>query len=144
MTLKIAAVLAVVALLFYGWYRNDLRRLTRDFARQQPFDGKLHACLVRFPLDDTKTDCLLGANDAGLYMTSSSAALKSNGRWSVRYYVIRTPLFIPWSCVQVGDAKFPLRGYFRFSVPSNKATFFVPREIGERLLGDAGRTLAQQ
>jgi hypothetical protein len=32
--------------------------------------------------------------------------------------------------------------YLRFNVPSNKATFFVPRETGRRLLNTAGRSMA--
>ena len=49
--LKILAVLLVVGVFVYGWYRNDLRRLTRDYACKQPFDGTLQHCIVRFPVD---------------------------------------------------------------------------------------------
>ena len=138
--LKILAVLLVVGVFVYSWYRNDLRRLARDFACKEPFDGTLEHCIVRFPVDDAGTDCVLGANSEGLYMWSSIVALQRNRRWwSFRHYVIRTPMFIPWKCLQIGDAKFPLRGYLRFSVPANKATFFVPRETGRMLLTRVGR-----
>jgi hypothetical protein len=136
---KIAAVALVAMVFVYGWYRNDLRRLTRDFACKEPLDGALEHCIVRFPLDERGTDCMLGANDAGLYMTSSTEALEENRRWSFRYYVIKTPILIPWSRMEIGDAKFPIRGHLRFSVPSNKANFFVPREIGRLLLSRVGR-----
>jgi hypothetical protein len=138
MMLKILPVLLVIGLMLYGWYRNDLRRLTRDYACEQPFDGPLQHCVVRFPLDETGTDCVLGANRDGLYMSSSRDALKRNRRWSFRYYVIRTPIFIPWNCLQVAKAKFPMRAHLRFQVPSNKATFFVPQETGRLLLQTAG------
>ena len=142
MLLKILAVLLVVGVFVYGWYRNDLRRLTRDYACKQPFDGTLQHCIVRFPVDEMGTDCMLGANLDGLYMSSSIDALEKNRRWSFRYYVIRTPIFIPWHCIQIRDAKFPMLKYLRFNVPSNKATFFVPRETGRRLLNTAGRSMA--
>jgi hypothetical protein len=131
---KILAILLVVGVFIYGWYRNDLRRLTRDFTCQQSFDGTLERCIVRFPVDETSTECVLGATSEGLYMSSSTDALQRNRRWSFRYHVIRTPLFIPWSRMQISDAKFPMRGYLRFSVPSNKANFFIPRETGGRFL----------
>jgi hypothetical protein len=137
--LKILAVLLVVGVFVYSWYRNDLRRLTRDYACKEPFGGALEHCIVRFPVDEMGTDCMLGANGDGLYMSSSIEALDKNRRWSFRFYVIRTPLFIPWNCIQISDAKFPMRRHLRFSVPSNKTNFFVPRETGRLLLTSARR-----
>jgi len=137
--LKILAVLLVVGVFVYGWYRNDLRRLTRDYACKQPFDGTLQHCIVRFPVDEMGTDCMLGANSDGLYMSSSIDALENKRRWSFRYYVIKTPIFIPWNCIQITDAKFPMRRHLRFSVLSTKAMFFVPRETGRLLLTSVGR-----
>jgi hypothetical protein len=132
--LKILAILLAIGVFVYGWYRNDLRRLTRDYACKEPFDGAMKHCIVRFPLDERSTDCMLGANGDGLYMSSSVDALEKNRRWSFRYYVIRTPIFIPWNCLQIRDAKFPMAGHLRFSVPSNKAIFFIPRQVGRLLL----------
>ena len=137
--LEILAVLLVVGVFVYCWHRSDLRRLTRDYAYKEPFDGALEHCIVRFPVDEAGTDCMLGANGDGLYMSSSIDALERNGRWSSRYHVIRTPIFIPWNCIQISDAKFPMRRHLLFSVPSNKAAFFVPRETGRLLLTSAGR-----
>ena len=137
--LKIFAVILVVGAFFYGWHRNDLRKLTRDFTCKEPFEGLLHHCVVRFPVDEMGTDCMLGASSDGLYLSSSIDALEKNRRWSFRYHVIRTPIFIPWKSMQIGDARFPLRGHLRFTVPSNKTTFFIPRETGRLLLASAGR-----
>jgi len=139
--LKISAILIVIGVIFYGWNRNDLRRLTRDFSSKYPFDGALEGCIIRFPLDEASTDSVLGSNSEGLYMSSTIDALNKSKRWSWRYYAIRTPIFIPWDCIEIHDAKFPMRRYLRFNVPSNKATFFVPRETGRQLLKNAGRPL---
>jgi hypothetical protein len=132
MTLKILAILMVVGVIVYSWYRNDLRRLTRDYACKGPFDGALERCIIRFPLDEASSDVVLGANSEGLYMSSFADALKKNRRWSFRYHVIRTPIFIPWHCIEVRDPKFPMVKHLRFDVPSNKATFFVPQEAAHR------------
>jgi hypothetical protein len=137
--LKILAILMAIGVIFYGWHRNDLRRLTRDYASKVPFDGALEGCIMRFPLDEASTDAVLGSNSEGLYMSSSIEAMKKSRRWSGRYYVIRTPLFIPWGHIRISDAKFPMRSYLRFNVPSNKANFFVPRETGRQLVENAGR-----
>jgi hypothetical protein len=139
MMLRILVVLITIGALIYAWYRNDLRRLTRDYACKKPFDGDLEGCLIRFSLDEASTDTVLGSNSEGLYMSSSMDALQKNKRWSFQYYVIRTPIFIPWDCIEVRDAKFPMLRYVRFSVPSINATFFVPRETGRQLLKKAGR-----
>jgi|ERR1700677_1847025 hypothetical protein len=139
MLLKILATLLVISVFIFLWHRNGLRRLTRDFACKEPFDGALVGCIIRFPPDEWNTDALLGANGAGLYMSSSIEALKQNRRWSFRYYVIRTPIFIPWHCIETRDGRFPMRKYLVFTVPSNKATFLVPRETGRELLEQAGR-----
>jgi hypothetical protein len=97
--LKILAVLLTSGVFVYVWYRSDLRRLTRDYACKEAFDGALERCIVRFPVDEAGTDCMLGANNDGLYVSFSIEALAKNRRWSFRYYVIRTPLFIPWNCL---------------------------------------------
>jgi hypothetical protein len=137
--LKILAVLLVVGVFVYVWCRNDLRRLTRDFAYREPFDGPLEHCILRFPVDELSTDCMLGVNRDRLYMSSSIDALERNRRWSFRYYVIRTPIFIPWNRMQIANAKFPMQKHLRFSVSSSKANFFIPRETGRRLLMSVGR-----
>ena len=91
--LKILAVLLTIGVFVCVWYRNDLRRLTRDYACKEAFDGALEHCIVRFPVDEAGTDCMLGANNDGLYMSSSIEALTKKRRWSFRYCVTRTPLF---------------------------------------------------
>lgn len=134
MSLKILAIPLVVCVLIYSWHRNDLRRLTRDFARGDAYEGPLERCLMRFPLDEAYTDCVLGADVGGLHISSSADALEKSRRWSFRHHAIKTPLFIPWRCLEIADAKFPMRSYLRFSVPTAEATFFVPRDTGRRLL----------
>ena len=118
---------------------RDLSHQDRERHGQRRVDGALEHCIVRFTVDEMGTDCMLGANSDGLYMSSSIDALEKNRRWSFRYYVIRTPIFIPWNCIQITDAKFPMRRHLRFSVLSTKAMFFVPRETGRLLLTSAGR-----
>jgi hypothetical protein len=142
MTLKYLLIPVAIGVIVYGWHRNDLRRLIRDYACKEPFHGALEACIIRFPLDEEGTDAVLGANGEGLYLSSSADALDRNRRWAFRYYAIRTPIFIPWGSIRIHDARFPMRKYLRFNVRSSGATFFVPREAGRRLLGNAGRTLS--
>jgi hypothetical protein len=140
--LKVLAALLVIALMIYGWYRNDQRRLTRDYACKIPFKGPLQPCVVRFPTDEAGTDCLLGVNSEGLYMSSSVEAVRKRAWWSSsRRYVIRTPLLIPWLYLEIEEAKFPMHGHLRFNVTSNGTVFFVPRETGNLLLRSVGRAI---
>jgi hypothetical protein len=37
--LKMSAIPMIIGVIFYAWYRNDLRRRTRDYACKKPFDG---------------------------------------------------------------------------------------------------------
>ncbi len=135
------ASLAVVGLMVFGWSRNDRRRLRRDFPCDRPFEGPLEACLVRFPSDEAKTDCVLGANRDGLYLASTPEVLARNRGWmgNRSHLVLAQPLFVPWDRLAIQPASFPLRGFVRFTVSSNKATFFVPRETAVTLLVRAGR-----
>jgi hypothetical protein len=130
----------VIGLMIYAWQRNDLRRIIRDFACDgHRFNGQIEPCLVRFPLDESKTDCLIGANREGLFLSSSPEAIERSKWWSYRSHAIRTPVLIPWNCLLITDASFPLRAYFRITVLSNKATFFIPKEAGGLLLANARR-----
>jgi hypothetical protein len=136
---------AAFAAWIYSIWRNDERRLKRDFAAAHPFAGPLEPCRIRFPLGEAQTDCLVGADGAGLYLTSSEEA-RARSRWSIHwrhYYVLRTPLFIPWEQLEYAQARFPLKQSVRFAVPVNKAVFFMPRAAAERLLQRAGRSPVQ-
>jgi len=139
--LKLLVAVSVFGLWFYAWYRNDQRRLTRDYSYPNPFDGILEKCMIRFPTDEVKTDCVLGANSEGLYLSSSLEEIENNRRWTWnrRHSLIRTPILVPWNRLECGEAKFPLQQYVRFVVPSNKAIFFVPRETANLLLDRVGR-----
>lgn len=139
---KFVAILCGLGVWICAWHRDGARRLARDYSRPEPFAGVLEKCLIRFPAGEAKTDGMLGANSEGLYLSSSAEAIEMSKRWmGKRYYVVRTPILIPWDQMQYCEAKFPLQEYVRFTVPSNKATFFVPRETADLLLGRAGRRL---
>jgi hypothetical protein len=142
--LKLLPFLLVIGLMAYGWYRNDLRRLTRDFACIKPFNGQLQPCIVRFPTDETGTDCALGADNEGLHISSSLDALQHHSIWSRRRYRIKKPILIPWHSLEINDASFPMRNYLRFDVPSNGVSFFVPRDKGHLLLEQVGRATTSQ
>jgi hypothetical protein len=132
-----------------SWYFSDIRRLTRDYPCREPFDGTLVRCNVRFVLVDYFADCALGANNRGLYIASAVGPFPRKPWWSGASvwgggYIVKTPMFIPWSCLRYGDAAAPLGRSIRFDVPSlriglSAVCFFVPRETGEQLLRAAGR-----
>lgn len=132
--------LAIAALMAVGWLRNDQRCLRRDFPCTGPFEGPLEPCLVRFPTEEGRTDCVLGANRDGLYLASTAEAMARRRWWtSSGSTVMRSPVFIPWERLDIGPARFPLRDHVRFRVSSNKAVFFVPRQTAVTLLLRAGR-----
>ncbi len=135
MSLKILAVAGVLGAVVLAWYVDITRQLTRDFGTRRRFDGELISCLVFFPSNEGRTDCLVGANDEGLYLSSSQAAQERNRWWRPgrRYRVLKTPIFIPWSRLTWANAKFPLRGDLRFTVTRSRLCFFLPRENCEAL-----------
>ncbi len=132
-----------------SWYFSDIRRLTRNYPCREPFEGTLVRCNVRFVLVDYLADCALGADGRGLYIASAIGPFQRKPWWSGASlwgggYIVRTPMFIPWTCLRCSDARPPLRRYMRFDVPSLKiglgtVCFFVPRETAEQLLLTAGR-----
>jgi hypothetical protein len=147
-------VVFVASVFAVTWYLGDIRRLTRDYACKEPFDGPLVRCRVRFVLADYAADCALGANSEGLYISSATPAFPRKPWWAGGYvwdgvYMVRTPLFIPWNCLRPVESTLPLADYIRFDVPSLKigagcVCFFIPRETGELLLKSAGQQVSSR
>ena len=50
--LKIFAVVLVAGALFFGWYRNDLRKVTRGLRVQGTFRGAVAALHYPLPVDE--------------------------------------------------------------------------------------------
>jgi hypothetical protein len=55
---------------------RDLSHQDRERHGQRRVDGALEHCIVRFTVDEMGTDCMLGANGYGLYLSSSIDALE--------------------------------------------------------------------
>jgi hypothetical protein len=140
-------IVAVVAAFFASWYFSIMRRLTRDYARTEPFDGTLVRSRVRFALAEYPADCALGANREGLYISSSPEAVKKGRWWWSSRYQVKTPFLIPWDRLHFAESALPLRGYIRVDVSTVKTgfsstCFFIPQEIARPLLTAAGRQIS--
>jgi hypothetical protein len=59
MLLKILATLIVISVFMLLWHRNGLRRLTRDYACMEPFEGALVECILVFTVPSNKAAFLV-------------------------------------------------------------------------------------
>jgi hypothetical protein len=120
--------------------RSSRHVLQTQFATAIEPDGPLAECKIRFPIEEADTPCLVRAMPAGWYM-ASSAELVAKLHWTSGVPYLKQPVLIPWGLLEYRLAKFPLRRWLRFDIPSAKVTFFVRRSVATAVLREAGRPL---
>jgi hypothetical protein len=120
--------------------RPSLWGVLNEIDAQDPggSSGRRRVCLWLVSKRPSKTNARLRVQGTFRRLSGALHAAKKQAV-VIRYYVIRTPIFIPWNCLQIADAKFPMRRHLRFSVPSTNAFFFVPLGTGRLLLTSVGR-----
>jgi hypothetical protein len=133
-------IIITAALIWLNAKRDGLSILQKQFAARSDPGGPYTECEVRFPTAEVSTPCLARTTAEGWYMFSPQEKIAS---WrllnNVRF--LRTPVFISWSQLVYGPAKFPMQNWVRFDVSSTKAIFFVRRDVAVTLLQAVGKSL---
>jgi hypothetical protein len=131
------AILIAAGVSLYVW---NIRRVTgfeRDYKYNGIFSGKRYECRVGGFNGNRKTLCFLGADANGLYLLPHPKQPLS--LWRRRDGVFKIALFIPWTDLGYRSAKVLFKDSVWFDLAARKVYFYVPRDIGEKLLNDAGR-----
>lgn len=136
MTLVIIIVVIIgFALTFWNavnWYDFD-----SSYRYDGEFLGKRYECSLRFANQERDALCFVGANGSGLYLLSHPGR---RAWWSYRG-AFKKNFQIPWSDLNCRAGKIFFQDCMWFDVPSRRIHFYVPKEIGDKLLTDAGREI---
>jgi len=100
------------------------------------FLGKRHECSVRFANSECGILCFVGANESGLYLLSHP---DRKGWWRYGGLGFKKNLEIPWRDLDYRGGRVLLKECMWFHIPTRKIHFYVPREIGDKLLIDGAR-----
>jgi hypothetical protein len=121
----------------YVWNIRRVSRFERDYKYEGIFSGKQYDCRVGGFSEDRGTLCFLGADASGLYLLPHPKPAFS--LWRRRDVVFKKALFIPWTDLGYRSAKVLFKDSVWFELSARKVYFYVPRDVGEKLLNDAGR-----
>jgi hypothetical protein len=131
----IVIVIALVVLLV-GWNFLRLHGFDKDYRFAGSFQGNRYECNVGGFSEERDTLCFMGADTTGLYLLPHPKPI----RWFWGYRgVFKNSLFIPWTDLGYRSGKALLKECVWFEIASRKIYFCVPKEVGEKLLNDAGR-----
>ena len=141
--MRIAILIAAVVSL-YVWNIRRLLGFERDYKYDGNFAGKRYECTVGGLSEGHGTLCFMGADAGGLYLLPHPKPARS--LWSYllqyrRYEVFRRTLLIPWTDLGYRSGRVLLKDCIWFDLSPRKVYFYVAKDIGEKLLNDAGREM---
>ncbi len=142
----IIAVCVLAAALMY-WNVGVMRRFKSDYRYEGGFQGQRYECVLRLANMEYGMWCFLGADASALYLLTAS---KRKRRWwscsytGVSNQIFKTDLRIPWTDVDWKEKRILFKDYIWFEIPEKKIYFTVHRDVGDKLLVDAGRKIPVQ
>jgi hypothetical protein len=139
--MRIAILIAAVVGL-YVWNIRRMLGFERDYKFDGNFVGKRYECTVGGLSEGHGLLCFMGADAAGLYLFPHPKPARS--LWSYfgnsrRYLVFRKSLLIPWTDVGYRSGRVLLKDCIWFDLAARRVYFYVAKDVGEKLLNDAGR-----
>ncbi|MGA8273907.1 MAG: hypothetical protein WB919_20255 [Candidatus Sulfotelmatobacter sp.] len=147
MTPAIVLVVLVFGIFLMLWNIARMRGVQRDYSYEGEFPGNHYLCDLRSAGTESTIRCQIGASDSALYlMADPETQAKLSWRpWKVQNWDFRalsnTNLRIPCTDLQYRTGKMFFRDVIWFENRSRRFYVYVPREIGDKLLIDAGRAV---
>jgi hypothetical protein len=146
MTPFIVFVVAGLAVLLMVWNVAKIRSFQRDYGYEGEFPGAPYECDLRSADSEFPMQCRIGATDSALYIMANPNAQRPRTWWGWGKYgsfrsLFKSDLRIPWSEVQCRAGTMFLKKVIWFENRSRKFYVYVPRDVGEKLLTDAGREI---
>jgi|GEM_PF-2225239 hypothetical protein len=141
----IAVFVMAVVLIF--WNVGIMRRFQNDYRYDGGFQGKRYECILRFANLDHGMWCLLGADASALYLLTASNRKRhwwSPSHIGVSNKIFKTDLRLPWTDLGWQEKTILLKECIWFEIPAKKIYFYVPRDVGDKLLIDAGRKIQSE
>ncbi|MGA3348851.1 MAG: hypothetical protein ABSC33_07495 [Candidatus Sulfotelmatobacter sp.] len=141
----IAVFVMAGALIF--WNVGVMRRFQSEYRYVAGFQGKRYECILRFANLDHGMWCFLGADSSALYLLTASN--RKRPWWSSSYIgvsnkIFKTDLRIPWTDLGWQEKPILLKECIWFEISAKKIYFYVPKDVGDKLLIDAGRKIQSE
>lgn len=130
----IAGVLAVALVFWNGanWYG-----FVSGYRYNSEFQGMRYECRLRFATSEYDSLCFIGANESALYLLYHPAS--KGWWWKYGAGGFKKNLEIPWNDLDYQPVTMLFKNWMRFEIPPRKIYFYVPKDVGDRLLIDAKR-----
>ena len=135
----IVVIVGVLGLALTLWNGANWYLFQSGYRYNSEFLGKRYECSLKFVNAEHNNLCFVGGDGAALYLLAHP-----NGKgWWWRYGVVgyKKNLQIPWSDVECRPKTVLFKECMWFEIPARKIYFYIPREIGDKLLIDAGRKI---
>ncbi len=140
MVTPIVILIAAAAALLVGWNVQRLNRFLSDYNFTGLFQGNSYECSLGGLSDGHFTLCLIGADQYGLYLLPHPKRV----RWWAGYprrEVFKKSLLIPWTDIGCRTGKVLFKDCIWFDLAPRRIYLYVPKDIGEKMLSDAKRTI---
>jgi hypothetical protein len=147
MTAVFAIAVFVLAAALMLWNAGVMRRFESDYRYDGEFHGQRYECVLRFANMEYGMWCFLGADASALYLLTASNRKRSwwmSGHTAASNRIFKTDLRIPWTDLGWQEKTILLKSCVWFEMPAKKIYFYVPEDVGGKLLVDAGRKIQGQ
>jgi len=133
-------IVGIIGLILTFWNALNWYEFQRSYRLQDEFPGKRYECSVRFANSEVGAQCFVGANTSSLYLLSHPN--RKGWWWQSGGVGFKKNLQIPWTDLDCRSGTMLFKGYTWFEIPSRKIHFYLPKEIGDKLLTDAERKVS--
>jgi hypothetical protein len=141
MTTVLVIAVFVIAVALVLWNAGVVRRFQSDYRYDGEFQGQRYECSLQFANSEHGIRCSLGADGSALYLLAVPKRTVSWWKNRAAHSFFRANLRIPWSDVEWREKRIMLKDSIWFEIAAKRIYFYVPRDVGDKLLVDAGRKI---
>jgi hypothetical protein len=135
------AIVVAAAVLLVGWNFVRLHKFGSDYNFVGSFSGNRYECMVGGINENHGTLCLIGADGYGLYLLPHPKPVRWFWGYPGRYQIFKQSVLIPWKDIGCRSGRVLLKDCIWFDLAPRRVYFYVPKDIGEKLLTDAARLI---
>jgi len=140
MTEGLLAILAIVALcVLWARLASSALAFEGDYRFEGEFPGKLHECVFNPSYGEAGYLCWIGANGSHLFLLNHADGKGSRFGLPFEQRGFDKNLSIPWRAISLRPRRFFLKDCVWFELPAIRVGFYLPRDVAEKVLADAGR-----
>jgi hypothetical protein len=135
------AIFFAAAILLVAWNFQRLNNFDRDYKFTGDFQGHRYECTLGGLAEGRGVLCMIGADNFGLYLLPDPRPR----RWLTFYpngnQIFKKSLLIPWKDIGCRSGSVLLKDCIWFDLAPRRIYLYVPKDIGEKLLTDAGHAI---